>query len=299
VARGTRHLPVVSLAAEHLAMGMLLRRSVLAYKAPLGHEGYDLICIHPNPRHRPEPGQRELVRVQVKSRYQSDSDRGVMVAERTLGCFDFLVAVLLNIGDFYGGDLGEQEVEFYTFPVDFVRRHLTSGTKVQRLLLDRIGDEVLEGFRGNQGFEQVAIGLGVERPRPTSRKEYWTTFVARSKAAGLSGEPGRIRDSDLLRWRLPGADVVLFAECNLEERYVAVSVEIERGMLPYWEERQSTLSAATDGKLDWSRTGSVRPCLVVWRPANPADLNGWPEQHRWLLSQMFAFAEAVPTTKIV
>ena len=43
------HLPVVSLAAEHLVMGHLLRRNVLTYKAPPDNEGYDLICIHPDP----------------------------------------------------------------------------------------------------------------------------------------------------------------------------------------------------------------------------------------------------------
>lgn len=46
-------LPVVALGAEHLVMGHLMRRNILTYKAPPGNEGYDLICIHPDPRHRP------------------------------------------------------------------------------------------------------------------------------------------------------------------------------------------------------------------------------------------------------
>ena len=41
--------PVVSLGAEHLVMGYLMRRNILAYKAPPNNEGYDLICIHPDP----------------------------------------------------------------------------------------------------------------------------------------------------------------------------------------------------------------------------------------------------------
>jgi hypothetical protein len=39
-------LPVVSASAESLVMSYLMRRNVLAYKAPPNNEGYDLICIH-------------------------------------------------------------------------------------------------------------------------------------------------------------------------------------------------------------------------------------------------------------
>src|SRR4051794_3894893 len=56
-------LPVVSAGAEFLVMGYLMRRNILAYKAPPHNEGYDLICIHPNPRHRPGPGELSQVRV--------------------------------------------------------------------------------------------------------------------------------------------------------------------------------------------------------------------------------------------
>ena len=60
-------LPVVSLGAEHLVIGYLMRRNILAYKAPPNNEGYDVICIHPDPRRTKKP-----VRVQVKSRYATD-----------------------------------------------------------------------------------------------------------------------------------------------------------------------------------------------------------------------------------
>jgi len=36
-------LPVVSLSAEYLVMGYLMRRNILVYKAPPFNEGYDLI----------------------------------------------------------------------------------------------------------------------------------------------------------------------------------------------------------------------------------------------------------------
>ncbi len=50
--------PVVSAGAEHLAMGYLMRRNILAYKAPPNNEGYDLVCIHPAPRGVPRRGQQ-------------------------------------------------------------------------------------------------------------------------------------------------------------------------------------------------------------------------------------------------
>lgn len=68
--RFTRY-PVVSLGAEYLVMGHLMRRSILAYKAPPNPEGYDLICIHPAPDTTVRP-----IRVQVKSRLATDCDRG-------------------------------------------------------------------------------------------------------------------------------------------------------------------------------------------------------------------------------
>lgn len=45
--------PVVSTGAEYLVMGHLMRRNIFTYKAPPGQEGYDLICIHPDPHFQP------------------------------------------------------------------------------------------------------------------------------------------------------------------------------------------------------------------------------------------------------
>lgn len=119
-------LPVVSEGAEHLVMGMLMRRNILAYKAPPGNEGYDLICIHPDPRHQPQ----KQIRVQVKSRYQSDSDAGFPLKEKGLDAFDFVVVAFLNIGEFFGGkdgSTGAKDPEFLTLPADFVREHHQAG----------------------------------------------------------------------------------------------------------------------------------------------------------------------------
>jgi hypothetical protein len=88
-------LPVISLSAEHLAIGGLMRRNILAYKAPPNNEGYDLICIHPDPKQ-----STNIVRVQVKSRYQTDCDRAFPVKEKTFGAFDYLIIVFLNMATF-------------------------------------------------------------------------------------------------------------------------------------------------------------------------------------------------------
>jgi hypothetical protein len=71
----------------------LMRRNILAYKAPPNNEGYDLICIHPDPRHQLMEKEVSQVRIQVKSRYATDCDRGFPVKEASLDAFDFLVVV--------------------------------------------------------------------------------------------------------------------------------------------------------------------------------------------------------------
>ena len=157
------HLPVVSLAAEHLVMGHLLRRNVLTYKAPPGNEGYDLICIHPDPRRQND----RVVRVQVKSRYQTDSDRGFPVKEKSIPAFDFLVVVFLNIGKFFGrhdGSTGGTQPEFYTFPPGFIRAHHNATSSWEKVRLRGLDAEI-EQYKGEAGLEMIAEALGVERPR--------------------------------------------------------------------------------------------------------------------------------------
>jgi hypothetical protein len=139
---------------------------VLAYKAPPGNEGYDLICIHPDPRHRPGPGELSQVRVQVKSRYQTDCDRGFPLKEQGLNAFDFLVVVFLNIGEFFGGKDGTKGAappEFYTLPAAFVAEHHRADSSWQKVRLRGL-DEILKPFRDEAGFELIARALGVQKP---------------------------------------------------------------------------------------------------------------------------------------
>ena len=134
MAEGTRdwlRLPVVTAGSEHLVMGHLMRRNILTYKAPPGNEGYDLICIHPDPRHQPEPGEKAQIRVQVKSRYATDCDRGFPVKEKSL---------------------------------DAVGRHHEPSSTWEKVRLKKLEDEI-QPFKNKAGFEQIANALGVSRPQ--------------------------------------------------------------------------------------------------------------------------------------
>ncbi|MCK6486248.1 MAG: hypothetical protein L6R00_19170 [Phycisphaerae bacterium] len=164
--RGYLRFPVVSEGAEYLVMGNLMRRNILTYKAPPLNEGYDLICIHPDPRHRPRRGEKSQLRIQVKSRYQTDSDLGFPVKRETFNAFDFLIVVFLNIGEFFGGrdgSFGAAPPEFYSLPSRVVRRWHEASTSWQKVRLKGRG-RILEQYKGERGFELVAEALGVPKP---------------------------------------------------------------------------------------------------------------------------------------
>jgi hypothetical protein len=154
--------PVVSLSAEYLAMGHLMRRNILAYKAPPGNEGYDLICIHPDPRH-----VGPQVRVQVKSRMATDCDRGFPVREGSLNAFDFVIVVFLNVGYYLHRARGRSArdgalaPEFYTLPAEIVRQNHNAASVWQKV---RTRGLDLSPYRDEAGFELIAAALGVPYP---------------------------------------------------------------------------------------------------------------------------------------
>ena len=158
--------PVVSEGAEYLVMGHLMRRNILTYKAPPLNEGYDLICIHPNPRHRPRRNEKAQVRVQVKSRYQTDCSRAFPVKREGLNAFDFLIVVFLNIGEFYrgkDGSKGQASPEFYTLPRRLIRRWHEPDSSWQLVRL-KGREQILRRHKDELGFELIAEDLGVPRP---------------------------------------------------------------------------------------------------------------------------------------
>jgi len=158
-----RILPLMHDAAEYLAIGYLMRRNILAYKAPPRNEGYDLICIHPDPRKK-----TKVVRVQVKSRYQTDSDRSVFVKEKSFPAFDYLMIVLLNIGWFYDDDCdnpkeGRKAVEIYTLPRAVAKRHWRKVSSGMNRVRTQYAD--IEKYKDERGFELIAKDLGIEYPK--------------------------------------------------------------------------------------------------------------------------------------
>ncbi|HXE76332.1 MAG TPA: hypothetical protein VNN18_11970 [Candidatus Xenobia bacterium] len=142
--------------AENLIMGYLLRRNILAYKAPPNNRGYDIICVHPDPKR----ATKRSVRIQVKSRYQIDCNRAVPIRRDALGAFDYLVAVFLNIGYFYGSKpkpTDPRHLEFYTLPRNWVRNHhqkVPSG--FDKVVVPEDG---IDRFKNEAGLEQIARKL--------------------------------------------------------------------------------------------------------------------------------------------
>lgn len=154
--------PAMSWGAEALVMGYFMRRNILTFKAPPNNEGYDLICMHPDPRQR----KRQL-RIQVKSRYATDCNPIFLVKRKALGAFDYLVAVFLNVGYFYSKAkhhktrAGARAPEFYTFPRSFIEKHLDESTawhKIRTRGLD------IERYKNEAGFEYIARRLKIEYP---------------------------------------------------------------------------------------------------------------------------------------
>lgn len=158
--KDARRYPVISLGAEHLVIGHLMRRNILAYKAPPNNEGYDLICIHPDPRK-----SAEQIRVQVKSRYQTDCDRAFIVKEKSFSAFDYLIVVFLNNGYYYKKRPvreGFADPEFYTLPVKFIKKHHQKAESGWERVLTKGKD--MEQYKNERGFEIIASDLGIQYP---------------------------------------------------------------------------------------------------------------------------------------
>ena len=158
-----RVFPLMANAAEQLVAALCMRRNLMTFPAPPRNEGYDLACIHPDPRK-----VDKVIRIQVKSRYQCDCNDVFDFHPKSLGAFDYFAAVFLNTGFYYSkkkfAPEGLTDPQVYLLPHDFVRDHYAhrptrSGMKVSRV------DQQMRQFLCPQALEQVASVLEVPYPK--------------------------------------------------------------------------------------------------------------------------------------
>jgi hypothetical protein len=160
--------PVVSHGAECLVMGYLMRRNILTYKAPPNNEGYDLICIHPDPKRKVK-----AIRIQVKSRLATDCHDGFPVNKKSLHAFDYLVVAFLNVGNFFQkarrnpSPGGEESPLFLTLPVRFIRKHIDTSSSWHKVRVPGLRGQ--SKYAGNEGFEQIAKDLHIAYPTKKRR----------------------------------------------------------------------------------------------------------------------------------
>jgi hypothetical protein len=96
--------------AEFLVCAHLLIDGIPAYKTYTQMPGYDLVAVNP------ELGTS--ARIQVKSRWASDSDHGFPLKNLDA---DFVVFVLLNRGNRYRSkEIVKQAPEMFVFPMEVV-----------------------------------------------------------------------------------------------------------------------------------------------------------------------------------
>jgi hypothetical protein len=159
-----RH-PVVSLAAEHLVIGQLMRRNILAYKGPNNYEGYDIVCVHPDHRR-----SGRVVRIQVKSRSYTTA-WGFPIKEKSLDGFDFLIYVRLNVykpkksrKEGVSAIDTRQDVEFYTLKPDFIKERHNGKGSYAKVNFIKADIPFLQKFKNEKGFDMIAKKLNLSYP---------------------------------------------------------------------------------------------------------------------------------------
>ena len=123
--------------AECLAQGMLCRAVIPTFKAPTFRASYDLVAINPY--------NKKSATIQVKSRFQTDCDRGFTIQRVDA---DFFVAVFLNMGNWYARKPNEGvcEPEFYVIPKNEVQKRIDPTRKMPKLFIKE-GNPAMLMFR--------------------------------------------------------------------------------------------------------------------------------------------------------
>lgn len=138
--------------AESLVQGMLCREGVPTFKAPAFRAVYDLIAVNPN--------TKKSITIQVKSRFQTDCDRGFVISK--IGA-DFFAFVFLNMGNWYGDEptMGRREPEFYIVPRAEVERVVDIKRKMPKFFIKE-GDTGFTEFRNAWHLIAESIGIDIE-----------------------------------------------------------------------------------------------------------------------------------------
>ncbi|WP_124607106.1 hypothetical protein [Burkholderia sp. Bp9142] len=152
---------MISLSAEYLVMGHLLRRNILTHKAPLINKAYDLVCTLPYRSGIPKP-----IRIRIEKRYRADRECIISITERSIDAFDFLVLTCLNVdyspssNEKFASTDYSQEPTFYSLPADFLRKHHDRNGDQEAVILHGVD---IEAYKGMRGFELISEALGISQ----------------------------------------------------------------------------------------------------------------------------------------
>ncbi len=132
--------------AEFLVCGNLLIEGIATYKTYTQMKGYDLISI--------DPDHGTSAKIQVKSRWATDSDRGFLIKNFDT---DFVVLALLNRAYHYSEKkkktgVGKFPPEYFVLPVNVVKVAQSKNSSLGKVLSKNIPE--LEKYRDAWGLER-------------------------------------------------------------------------------------------------------------------------------------------------
>jgi hypothetical protein len=152
VARSRLDSSLEAAGAEFLVLSSLLIEGIQAFKAYTNFPGYDLIATNPE--------KNLSCRIQVKSRWATDWDRGFPI--KNFDC-DFVTLVALNRGYRYHrrarpDDSGRRAPEVWVFPIEVVKDVTDVREGWQKANTRNIAD--LESYLDNWGLVRMFLQMG-------------------------------------------------------------------------------------------------------------------------------------------
>jgi len=142
-----RDTSLESIGAEHLVLAHLLLEGISAYKAYDRTAGYDLVAVN--------PPKNLSVRIQVKSRWATDYDKGFPFGD-SYGS-DFAVLAELNRGYNWRTKGGKKDPVLYVVPTELCRKRRRRNSKWGKVFLGDIKE--IQGYKFNWGLIKEALGI--------------------------------------------------------------------------------------------------------------------------------------------